>query len=60
MIAAGRRQLLRVMASDAMRGVIERRYGIRLVFQNCHRVAVFRPEAAQARADFITARSQIL
>ena len=60
MIAAGRGQLLRVMASDAMRGAIERRYGIRLAFGNCHRAAVFRPEAAQARADFITARSQIL
>ena len=57
---ASRGQLLRVMASDAMRGAIERRYGIRLAFQNCHRVAVFRPEAAQARADFTTARSQIL
>jgi len=35
-------------------------FGVRLAFQNCHRVAVFRPEAEQARADFITARSQIL
>jgi hypothetical protein len=43
-----------------MRGAIERRYGVRLAFQNCHRVAVFRPEAEQARADFVTARSQIL
>ncbi len=57
---AARGQLLRVMASDAMRGTIERRYGVRLAFQNCHRVAVFRPEAEQARADFITARSQLL
>jgi NucS shadow ORF len=57
---AARGQLLRVMASDAMRGAIERRYGVRLAFQNCHRAAVFRPEAAAARADFITTRSQIL
>jgi hypothetical protein len=57
---AARGQLLRMMASDAMRGAIERHYGVRLAFQNCHRVAVFRAEAAQARADFITARSQIL
>ena len=42
---AARGQLLRMMASDAMRGAIERRYGVRLAFQNCHRVAVFRPEA---------------
>jgi hypothetical protein len=55
-----RGQLLRLMASDAMRGAIERHYGVRLAFQNCHRAAVFRPEAVQARADFITPRSQIL
>jgi len=40
------------MASDAMRGAIERRYGARLAFQNCHRAAVFRPEAQRAHADF--------
>ena len=57
---AARGQLLRVLASDAMRGAIERHYGVRLAFQNCHRAAVFRPEAAQAHADFVTARSQIL
>ena len=57
---AARGQLLRMMASDAMRGAIERRYGVRLAFQNCHRAAVFRPEAAAALAEFTTARSQIL
>jgi hypothetical protein len=57
---AARGQLLRVIASDAMRGAIERQFGVRLAFQNCHRVAVFRPEATRAHADFITARSQIL
>jgi hypothetical protein len=57
---AARGQLLRLMASDAMRGAIERHFGVRLAFQNCHRAAVFRPEAAQARAEFATARAQIL
>jgi hypothetical protein len=57
---AARGQLLRVMASDAMRGAIERHFGVRLAFQNCHRAAAFRPEATSAHADFITARSQIL
>jgi hypothetical protein len=32
----------------------------RLAFQNCHRVAVFRPGADQALAEFTTARAQIL
>jgi hypothetical protein len=57
---AARGQLLRVMASDAMRGAIERHFGVRLAFQNCHRAAVFRPDATRAYADFVTARSQIL
>jgi len=48
------------MASDAMRAAAERHFGIRLAFQNCHRAAVFRPEATQALAEFTTARAQLL
>jgi hypothetical protein len=55
-----RGQLLRLMASDAMRAAIERRYGVKLAFQNCHRAAVFAPGADRAYAEFATARSQIL
>jgi hypothetical protein len=57
---AARGQLLRMMASDAMRGAVERHFGVRLAFQNCHRVAVFRPGAIRALAEFTTARAQIL
>jgi hypothetical protein len=57
---AARGQLLRLMASDAMRDAIERHYGVRLAFQNCHRAAVFRPAATAALAEFTSARSQLL
>jgi len=57
---AARGQLLRLMASDAMRAAIERHHGVKLAFQNCHRAAVFRPRAEQAHAEFTTTRSQIL
>ena len=57
---AARGQLLRMMASDAMRGAAERHFGVRLAFQNCHRAAVFRPDAVDAIAEFTSARSQIL
>ncbi|MEU4830040.1 SCO5389 family protein [Streptosporangium sp. NPDC023615] len=57
---AARGQLLRALASDAMRGALERHFGVRLAFQNCHRVAVFDPAATGAHAEFVTARSQIL
>jgi hypothetical protein len=55
-----RGQLLRLMASDAMRSAIERRYDVRLAFQNCHRAAVFRPGATVALGEFVSARSQLL
>jgi NucS shadow ORF len=57
---ATRGELLRMMASDAMRAAAERHFGVRLAFQNCHRAAVFRPGADRALAEFTTARAQIL
>jgi hypothetical protein len=55
-----RGQLLRCLASDAMRGALERHFGVRLAFQNCHRVAVFDPTETAAYRDFVTPRAQIL
>ncbi|MFG6193511.1 SCO5389 family protein [Nonomuraea sp. JJY05] len=55
-----RGQLLRCLASDAMRGALERHFGVRLAFQNCHRVAVFDPTATKALHEFVTPRAQIL
>jgi len=51
---AVRGQLLRLIASDA----IERRYGVALAVQNCHRATVFGPAAALA--EFTSARAQLL
>ncbi len=55
-----RGQLLRLMASDAMRAAIERHYGVRLAFQNCHRAAAFRPAARAAPAEFTSPAAQLL
>ncbi|GAA1880289.1 SCO5389 family protein [Streptantibioticus ferralitis] len=58
---AERGQLLRALASDAIRGSLERHFGVRLAFQNCHRVAVFRPGAEQeAYEAFTSPRAQLL
>jgi hypothetical protein len=57
---AARGQLLRLMASDAMRGAVERHYGVRMAFQNCHRAAVFSPSATRAYAEFTSPRAQLL
>jgi hypothetical protein len=59
---AERGQLLRALASDAIRGGLERHFGVRLAFQNCHRVAVFAPDAVgqdRYRA-FVSPRGQLL
>ena len=59
---AERGQLLRALASDVIRGGLERHFGVKLAFQNCHRVAAFGPAAvdsARYRA-FISARGQLL
>jgi len=59
---AERGQLLRALASDAIRGGLERHFGVRLAFQNCHRVAAFRPSAVDGSAyrEFVSARGQLL
>jgi hypothetical protein len=59
---AERGQLLRALASDAIRGALERHFGMRLAFQNCHRVAAFSPSAAggDGHRAFVSARAQVL
>jgi len=59
---AERGQLLRALASDAIRGGLERHFGVALAFQNCHRVAAFRPSSVggQEHRDFVSTRSQLL
>lgn len=57
-----RGQLLRALASDAIRGGLERHFGVKLAFQNCHRVAAF-PLAAvggDTYNRFISPRNQLL
>ncbi|MBB1242634.1 hypothetical protein GL263_03465 [Streptomyces durbertensis] len=57
-----RGQLLRALASDAIRGALERHFGVRLAFQNCHRVAVFPLDgsADDRLARFTSIRGQLL
>src|SRR5688500_10522603 len=45
---AERGQLLRALASDAIRGGLERHFGVRLAFQNCHNVAAFTPSTVDS------------
>ncbi|HEY7414974.1 MAG TPA: SCO5389 family protein [Ktedonobacteraceae bacterium] len=56
-----RGQLLRVLASDAMRAALEDHFGVKLAFQNCHRVALFQKDRLDHTYEaFISPRSQLL
>lgn len=57
-----RGQLLRALASDAIRGGLERHFGAKLAFQNCHRVAAFAFDAVggDRHRAFVSARGQLL
>ncbi|MEU5876520.1 SCO5389 family protein [Spirillospora sp. NPDC047279] len=55
-----RGQLLRALASDSIRGALERHFGVRLAFQNCHRVAAFAPSATDRIEAFTSPRAQLL
>jgi hypothetical protein len=53
-------QLFRLVGSDAMRGAVERRFGVRMAFQNCHKLAFFDPAATVEYAEFVSSRAQVL
>ena len=56
-----RGQLLRALASDSIRGALQRHFGVVLAFQNCHRVAAFRPGNLGAEyTSFVSPREQLL
>ena len=57
-----RGQLLRALASDAIRRALERRFGVVLAFQNCHRLAAFLPEAVSGEQyrRFVSIEGQVL
>jgi hypothetical protein len=57
-----RGELLRALASDAIRSSLEQHFSVRLAFQNCHRVAAFLPDAVASEQyrRFVSPRSQIL
>jgi hypothetical protein len=57
-----RGELLRALASNAIRGALERHFGVVFAFQNCHRVAAFTPADVDGPAyrAFISPRGQVL
>jgi hypothetical protein len=57
-----RGQLLRALASDSIRSGLERHFGAKLAFQNCHRVAAFNFGAVggERYQAFVSARGQLL
>ena len=59
---AERGQLLRALASNAIRSSLEAHFGVALAFQNCHRLAAF-PAGTERSAQyrkFVSERAQLL
>lgn len=57
-----RGELLRALASNAIRSALERHFGVVLAFQNCHRVAAFAPADVDSAVyrEFVSPRGQVL
>lgn len=53
-------ELLRLVASDAMRVAVEQHFGARLAFQNCCKVGLFTAAASDVHAEFVSPRAQVL
>lgn len=53
-------EVFRLVGSDAMRGAVQRHFGVRMAFQNCCKVGLFRPDAIEDYEAFVTPRAQLL
>jgi hypothetical protein len=53
-------EVFRLVGSDAMRGAVQRHFGVRMAFQNCCKVGLFRLDAVAEYEEFVTARAQLL
>jgi hypothetical protein len=53
-------EVFRLVGSDAMRGAVQRHFGVRLAFQNCCKVGLFRPDATEEYERFVSPRAQLL
>jgi hypothetical protein len=53
-------QLFRLVSSDAMRGAVQRHFGVRLAFQNCCKVGLFGEGAEAEYEQFVSPRAQVL
>lgn len=57
-----RGQLLRALSSNAIRGAVEKHFGVVFAFQNCHKTGAFRPEEVGGEnfTRFTSIESQVL
>jgi len=53
-------EVFRLVGSDAMRGTVQRHFGVRVAFQNCCKVGLFRLDATEEYEAFISPRAQLL
>ncbi|MFL6074270.1 MAG: SCO5389 family protein [Mycobacteriales bacterium] len=55
-------QVLKAMAADPIRAALERHFGVKIVFQSCHRIMAFRLSAVDGDTyrHYLSPRAQVL
>ncbi|MGH3568525.1 MAG: SCO5389 family protein [Pseudonocardia sp.] len=53
-------EVFRLVGSDAMRGTVQRHFRVRMAFQNCCKIGLFRLDANEEYEAFVTPRAQLL
>jgi len=53
-------EVFRLVGSDAIRGAVQRHFHVRMAFQNCCKVSLFRLDATEEYEEFISPRAQLL
>ncbi|MDQ2789601.1 MAG: hypothetical protein DLM60_07125 [Pseudonocardiales bacterium] len=53
-------EVFRLVPSDAIRGTVQRHFGVHMAFQNCCKVGLFRLDATAEYEAFISPRAQLL
>lgn len=53
-------EVFRLVGSDAMRGAVQEHFGVKVAFQNCCKVGLFRPDATEEYERFVSPQAQLL
>ncbi|SDG76930.1 hypothetical protein SAMN05216377_11523 [Pseudonocardia oroxyli] len=53
-------EVFRLVGSNAMRGAVQEHFSVKMAFQNCCKVGLFRPDATEEYERFVSPQAQLL